>query len=100
MSRLTKIIGITTDHQHKNVADTVLTRMKVVDAGSCSFCDRGEITRSGNNLIYPYTHVTKIDGVGIRVQACDTCLGVISEFSKVLKEDPTAKKSVYKSEMD
>lgn len=45
--------------------------------GSCNFCNRGQLSESGDSLVFPYTQVVKVtrrEGSGIAVVICDNCL--------------------------
>jgi hypothetical protein len=51
-----------------------ITKGTVRNLGSCNFCDRGKYAGNRVGLIYPYTHVYKMQGRGISVNACFDCL--------------------------
>ncbi|MNJ90252.1 hypothetical protein D3C87_78470 [compost metagenome] len=42
--------------------------------GSCNFCNRGKLTASGYDLIYPYDKVYEIEGNAIKVRICSDCI--------------------------
>jgi len=47
------------------------------DTVSCNFCQKGELNRSGNNLIYPYDTVytfKRDTGNGLCATICKECL--------------------------
>lgn len=55
----------------------------VTDAGSCNFCNDGELSLGGYNIIFPYTHVYEMSGSYLGARVCDTCL----EDLIILKEN-------------
>jgi len=47
------------------------------DNGSCNFCNRGELNKSGHGLVYPYEFVYdfgRSSGNGLRASICEDCL--------------------------
>jgi hypothetical protein len=60
--------------------------LKDISRGSCNFCDKGELNRYGNNLIYPYSEVVTVrsDGNGLEARFCKECLNELIEKSKKL----------------
>lgn len=60
----------------------VIKRKKISSVGSCNFCDRGKLSPSGYNLIYPYDEVYEIEGTAIKVRVCDNCLEQLKDFQE------------------
>lgn len=60
------------------------------DSASCNFCQKGELNKNHNGLIYPYENVITFKrgkGGGLSASICEDCLDELykvgkSEFSK------------------
>ena len=52
-------------------------------AGSCNFCDKGKLSESGCDLVYPYKTVYEIEARGITVRLCKGCL---KDLGKIIND--------------
>lgn len=56
---------------------------------SCNFCQRGELSTTGNSLVYPYEKVYEFsrEGSGLCAAICDKCLKELIEKTKTVIEE-------------
>jgi hypothetical protein len=73
-----------TDSTH--ITELMLPRGTIRQFGCCDFCNRGRLNTAGDNLLFPYKEVTKLNGRGTASVACDACLNAIAEKSPLHKE--------------
>jgi len=50
---------------------------------SCNFCDKAKLAPDHNGLVYPYDHVTILEGKAIVVCLCDECLNQLKSLTEV-----------------
>ena len=57
--------------------------------GPCNFCNKGELTKSGDRLKYPYKEVTNFskEGSGLSANICDDCMEELVIKHKKLKDE-------------
>lgn len=56
-----------------------IKRGSIEALGSCSICDKGELSITGNNLVYPYKNVFEIKGRFSATVICDDCFDRLIE---------------------
>lgn len=60
------------------------------DSASCNFCQKGELNKFGNSLIYPYKNVITFkreNGNGLCACICEDCLDELYKKGKKLFEN-------------
>lgn len=73
-----------------------ITESTVAKEGGCNYCDRGELSLGGSNLIYPYEKVIVVQGTSIQSRFCVECYREFQGF-EVAKEN---KKSIIELQND
>lgn len=56
------------------------------DATSCNFCQKGELNKNKNGLVYPYENVVKFirdNGNGLCACICEECLDELYKKAKI-----------------
>lgn len=77
-----------------------IERSTIYSAGSCNFCDKGELTAGGYGLHYPYQHVFNLSGRAIAVRVCDNCLQELNDFARKIYAKEIADKLSRDEDID
>ena len=60
-----------------------IEKRSLVD-GTCNFCNRSKVSKTGVGLEYPYNIVTNVEGNNSSVRFCDDCLKELLQKTSVI----------------